>query len=118
MKKPPKKKQRQRKNRSVGDLSEPKFSVLGDALENLMRPKKQGWLYFGFFVFLAFFLGVHLSQAAIDLAVPNIRTTDTVYFDTMPTWFTFVVLVKLAFWIFSMTYIAVFIKKLVWSKNA
>ncbi|AWL11579.1 hypothetical protein HMF8227_01093 [Saliniradius amylolyticus] len=114
MKKPSRKKKRQRKEKSVEELREPRFSALGDALESLMLPKKQGWLYFGFFFFLALFLGVHLYQAAINLAVPNIRTTDTVYFDTMPTWFTVVVLVKLAFWLFSVTYIAVFIKKLIW----
>lgn len=99
-------------------MREPRFSMLGDVLESLMRPRKQGWLYFGFFIFLALFLGVHLAQAAISLAVPNIRTTETVYFSTMPTWFTFVVLVKFAFWLFSMTYIAVFIKRLIWGKNA
>ncbi|MCK0746218.1 hypothetical protein, partial [Chromohalobacter nigrandesensis] len=109
---------RQRMKKVVGELREPSFSVLGDVLESLMRPQKQGWLYFGFFVFLAFFLAFHLFEAAVSSAVPNIRTTDTVYFDTMPTWFIFVVLVKLAFWLFSVTYIAMFIKKLIWDKNA
>lgn len=112
LKKPSRKRKPQRRKKSVEKLREPRFSMVSDVLESLIHPKKQGWLYFGFFVFLAVFLGAHLFQAATSLAVPNIRTTDTVYFHTMPTWFTFVVLFKLVFWVFSVTYLVGFIKRL------
>ncbi len=92
--------------------------MLSDVFESLMRSRKQGWLYFCIFVFLVIFLGAHLAQAATTLSVPNIRTTESVHFGTRPAWFTFVVFFKLAAWLFSATYMAIFIKSLLWRKNA
>ncbi|WP_150279260.1 hypothetical protein [Halopseudomonas salina] len=114
----PSKKKRARNEESVKASRVSGLSMLSDVFESLMRSRKQGWLYFCIFVFLVIFLGAHLAQAATTLSVPNIRTTESVHFGTRPAWFTFVVFFKLAAWLFSATYMAIFIKSLLWRKNA
>jgi hypothetical protein len=118
MKKPPREKKRHRKGNRLRELPALKFSLLYDVFESLMYPKRVGWLYFCFCFFLVWFLGGHLVQAITSLSVANIRTTDIVHFSTAPVWFAFVVLLKLGFWLFSVAYIIVFIKRLVHGKNA
>ena len=87
------------------------MNIIQDISDNLSEPSKIGWFYLVVFLFLIFFLGNHLLEAVQTLQIANIRTTDKVLYSQSPLWFTFVVLFKLLFWLFSVLVAYKFIRK-------
>ena len=87
------------------------MNIIHDMSEELSEPSKAGWFYFFVFIFLVFFLGSHLIEAVHSFQIPNIRTTDKVSLSNSPLWFTFVVVFKLIFWLFSIFVTYKFIRK-------
>ena len=119
MKKPKRKNKKRRNNRAgKGEPRNARASVLRDIFDDLSGKKKQGWFFLFLFVFLFFFLGAHLIEAINTLGISNIRTTDTVLLSRAPVWFSVVLVFKAIFWVFSIYYIVLFLRKAVAESDA